>query len=85
MMAPFQPAPPPSNPFDHGAEAHVRELLGEWFELDCHEYTSTLAVPSGDRREELHRAWVDFFETNYRRNGEIAHTREYLLVAGVRR
>ena len=107
VMAPFMPAPPPSNPFAWGAEAHVRELLGEWFELDCHEYTSTLAVPSGeaywelfstsygptrtlaeslgDRREELHRDWVDFFETNYRRNGEIVHTREYLLVAGVRR
>jgi ubiquinone/menaquinone biosynthesis C-methylase UbiE len=107
VMAPFQPAPPPSSPFDWGDEVRVRELLGEWFELDCHEYTSTLAVPSGeaywdlfstsygptrtlaealgDRREELHRAWVDFFETNYRRNGEIVHTREYLLVAGVRR
>ena len=47
--------------------------------------TATLADSLGDRREELHRAWVDFFETNYRRNGEIAHTREYLLVTGVRR
>jgi ubiquinone/menaquinone biosynthesis C-methylase UbiE len=107
MMAPFQPAPPPSNPFDWGAEPRVRELLGEWFELDCAEHTSTLAMPSGeaywelfsssygptrtlagalgDRREELHRAWVDFFESNYRHNGEIVHTREYLLVVGVRR
>jgi ketosteroid isomerase-like protein len=39
----------------------------------------------GDRREELHRDWVDFFETNYRSNGEIVHTREYLLVPGTRR
>ena len=46
--------------------------------------TRTLAGALGDRREELHRAWVDFFESNYRRNGEIAHTREYLLVAGTR-
>ncbi len=36
-------------------------------------------------REELHRAWVDFFETDYRHNGDTAHTREYLLVVGVRR
>jgi hypothetical protein len=34
---------------------------------------------------ELHRAWVEFFETEYRANGEIAHTREYLLVVGERR
>ena len=53
VMAPFMPAPPPSNPFAWGAEAHVRELLGEWFELDCHEYTSTLAVPSGEAYWEL--------------------------------
>jgi hypothetical protein len=44
-----------------------------------------LADSLGDRREELHRDWVDFFETNYRANGEIAHAREYLLVLGTRR
>jgi hypothetical protein len=33
----------------------------------------------------LHRDWVDFFETNYRVDGEIAHPREYLLVLGQRR
>jgi SAM-dependent methyltransferase len=107
VMAPFQPAPPPSSPFDWGDEARVRELLGESFELACEERTSTLRMPSGEaywelfstsygptktladslgeRREELHRAWVDFFEENYRADGEIAHTREYLLVAGRRR
>jgi SAM-dependent methyltransferase len=37
-----------------------------------------------DRREELHRAWVDFFETNYRTNGGIAYPREWLLVLGSR-
>ena len=106
MMAPFQPAPPPSNPFDWGDEQRVRELLGEWFELKIEQHTSTLRVPSGeaywelfstnygptktladslgDRREELHRAWVEFFESNYRADGEIAHTREYLLVVGGR-
>jgi SAM-dependent methyltransferase len=107
MMAPFQPAAPPSSPFDWGSEERVRELLGDHFELDIEEHVSTLHVPSGeaywdlfsssygptkvladslgDRREELHRAWVDFFETDYRHNGDIAHTREYLLVVGIRR
>jgi SAM-dependent methyltransferase len=107
MMAPFQPAPPPSNPFDWGDETRVRELLGDAFELELEEHVSTLRMPSGeaywelfstsygptktladslgDRREELHRAWVDFFESNYSDNGEIAHIREYLLVVGTRR
>ena len=107
MMAPFQPAPPPSSPFDWGDATRARELLGEWFELDLSEHVSTVRLPSGeaywelfstsygptrtlaeslgDRREELHRAWVDFFESNYRSNGEIAHTREYLLIVGERR
>ena len=107
VMAPYQPAPPPSSPFDWGDEDRVRELLGEWFELELEEHVSTLRVPSGeaywelfstsygptktladslgDRREELHRDWVEFFETNYQANGEIAHPREYLLVLGRRR
>jgi SAM-dependent methyltransferase len=38
-----------------------------------------------ERREEFHRTWVDFFETRYRAGGEIAHTRNYLLVLGTRR
>jgi SAM-dependent methyltransferase len=107
MMAPFQPAPPPSNPFDWGDETRVRELLGDRFELELEQHVSTLRMPSGeaywelfstsygptktladslgDRREELHRAWVDFFESNYHADGEIVHTREYLLVVGQRR
>lgn len=107
MMAPFQPAPPPSNPFDWGDASRVRGLLGGWFDLELDEHISTLRLPSGeaywelfstsygptkvladslgDRREELHRTWVEFFESNYRANGEIAHTREYLLIVGERR
>jgi SAM-dependent methyltransferase len=107
VMAPYQAAPPPSNPFDWGDETRLRELLGDAFDLTIEEHVSTLRVPSGeaywdlfstsygptktladalgDRREELHRDWVDFFEQNYRTNGEIAHTREYLLVLGTRR
>jgi ubiquinone/menaquinone biosynthesis C-methylase UbiE len=46
----------------------------------------TLAESMDDEsREEFHRAWVDFFETNYRTNGSIEHPREYLLVLGMRR
>jgi len=104
MMAPFQPAPPPSDPLDWGTAARVEELLGEWFELSVEEHTSTLRLPSGeaywetcygptrtlaealgDRREDLHRTWEEFFESNYRGNGEIVRPREYLLVIGVRR
>jgi SAM-dependent methyltransferase len=47
--------------------------------------TKTLADSLGERREELHRDWVDFFETEYSVDGEIVHTREYLLVRGERR
>lgn len=107
VMARFMPAKPPSSPFDWGAEARVRALLGDAFDLEIEERVSTLRMPSGeaywdlfstsygptvtlaeslgDRREELHRAWVDFFESNYRSDGEIAHSREYLLITGVRR
>jgi SAM-dependent methyltransferase len=108
MMAPFQPAPPPSSPFAWGDEARVKELLGDAFELDLAEQVSIARLPSGeafwelfsssygptktlaealpdDRRQELHDAWVDFFESNFRSNGEVAHVREYLLVSGVRR
>lgn len=106
IMAPYQPAPPPSSPFDWGKEERVRELLGDDFDLDIEEHVSTLRMPSaedywelfvtsygptktlaeaiGDRREDLHRDWIDFFETNYDEDGEIAHTREYLLISGVR-
>jgi ubiquinone/menaquinone biosynthesis C-methylase UbiE len=107
MMAPFQPGPPPSSPFDWGNEKRLRELLGDAFELTIEEHTSTLHADSGeaywelfstsygptktlaeslgDRREELHRTWVEFFDTEYGTNGGIAHAREYLLVEGTRR
>ena len=77
--------------FDLELEEHVSTLRmpsGEaYWELFSTSYgpTKTLADSLGDRREELHRDWVDFFETNYRVDGEIVHTREYLLVLGRRR
>jgi SAM-dependent methyltransferase len=107
VMALYQPAPPPSSPFDWGDESRVRELLGGDFELELEEHvspmrissgeeywelfatsygpTKTLAESLGERREDLRRDWVEFFETNYRTDGEIVHTREYLLVSGLRR
>ena len=47
--------------------------------------TKTLADSLGPRREEFHRTWVEFFEQNYRKGGEIVHDREWLLVLGTRR
>jgi ubiquinone/menaquinone biosynthesis C-methylase UbiE len=107
VMAPYQPAPPPSSPFDWGDEPRVRELLGDAFDLEIDEHVSTLRTPTaedywelfsssygptktlaesiGERREDLHRDWIEFFDTNYSEDGEIVHTREYLLISGVRR
>ena len=47
--------------------------------------TKALADTLGERREELHRAWVEFFEANYRSGEEVVHTRDYLFVHGRRR
>jgi SAM-dependent methyltransferase len=108
MMAPFQPAPPPSSPFDWGDRDRVTELLGDAFDLTIEEHVSTLRMESGeaywdlfsnnygptktladslgDRREELHRTWVEFFERDYpAHGGGVAHPREYLLILGRRR
>jgi SAM-dependent methyltransferase len=107
VMAPYQPAPPPSSPFAWGDRGRVEELLGESFELELEEHTSTLRIESGEaywelfstsygptktlaesigeQREDLRRDWIEFFETNYADDGEIVHTREYLLVHGTRR
>jgi hypothetical protein len=76
--------------FDLTLEEHVSTLRvpsGEdYWKLFSTSYgpTKTLADALGDRREELQRDWVDFFEKSYRRNGEIVHAREYLLVLGTR-
>ena len=77
--------------FELELEEHVSTLRvpsGEdYWDLFSTSYgpTKTLADSLGDRREELHRECVEFFESNYRANGEIAHTREYLLIVGTRR
>jgi SAM-dependent methyltransferase len=47
--------------------------------------TKTLAESlDEERREELRRAWVEFFERD-RQDGEIVHSRTYLLITGTRR
>ncbi len=58
MMAPFQPSPPPSSPFDWGREERVRELLGEAFELEIEEHVSTLETRDGEEYWQL-------FSTSY--------------------
>ena len=71
---------------EHVSTLHLNSGEAFW-ELFSTSYgpTKVLADSLGTRREELHHAWVDFFETEYRLNGEIQYTREYLLVVGERR
>jgi SAM-dependent methyltransferase len=108
VMAKFQPAAPPSSPFDWGDRDRVEALLQDAFDLTFEEHVSTLHMESGeaywelfstsygptktladslgDRREELHRTWVEFFESEYPgADGGIDHRREYLLTLGRRR
>jgi SAM-dependent methyltransferase len=58
-MSPFQPAPPPGvgSPFDWGREEHVRELLGDAFDLDFVERDSPQPGESGEA------VWQDFLDT----------------------
>ena len=59
----------------------------EYWELFSTSYgpTKTAAEALDDeRREEFHRAWVDFFEAR-REGDEVVHHREYLLTLGTRR
>lgn len=48
MMAPFQPGPPPSSPFDWGRVDRVRDLLGDAFDLEIEERVSTLTTTDGE-------------------------------------
>src|SRR4029453_17007312 len=58
IMSPFQPAPPPSNPFEWGDEDNVRRLLGDAFDLDLDRGSSQLRLPSGDE-------YWNLFSTSY--------------------
>ena len=55
MMRPFLPAPPEGvgSPFAWGREDHVRELLGESFELAFEEHESVLRTADGEEYWEL--------------------------------
>jgi SAM-dependent methyltransferase len=55
MMRPFLPPPAPGagSPFAWGDEAHVRELLGDAFDLEFEEHDSPLVVASGEAYWEL--------------------------------
>lgn len=58
MMAPFQPGPPPSSPFDWGRKERVHELLGDAFQLEIDQKTSTLETADGEEYWQL-------FSTSY--------------------
>ena len=95
MMGPFLPPPAPGagSPFDWGREAHVRELLGDSFELEFEEHVSTLAVDSPEAYWELFstsygptKTAAEALDPDRRRVGdEVVHHREYLLTLGTRR
>jgi SAM-dependent methyltransferase len=53
IMSPFQPAPPPSSPFDWGDERRVNELLGEAFDVELEKHVSTLELESGEEYWQL--------------------------------
>jgi len=78
--------------FDLEIERNVSPLRlpsGEaYWELFSSSYgpTRTLSENLDDeQREELHRSWVDFVDTELAQNGEIEHQREWVLVYGTRR
>ncbi len=60
MMGPFLPPPAPGagSPFAWGNEEHVRELLGDAFELTFEEHESTVTVASPE-------AYWELFSTSY--------------------
>ena len=78
--------------FELGFEHHVSTLevpSGEaYWQLFSTSYGPTMAIAAGldeERREEFHRTWADFFDTQYGVDGGVRHAREYLLVLGTRR
>jgi SAM-dependent methyltransferase len=59
-MSPFQPAPPPGagSPFDWGREEHVRELLGDAFDL---EFVERDSPQTGESGEWIWQDYVDYY------------------------
>jgi hypothetical protein len=59
-----------------------------YWELFSSSYGPTMTLSESlddERREELHRSWVDFADTELASNGGIEHRREWVLVYGTRR
>jgi ubiquinone/menaquinone biosynthesis C-methylase UbiE len=73
--------------FERRVSTHHAESSEGYWQLYTTSFgpTKTLADSLGDRREEFHRAWIEFFDENFGSNGGIAHEREFLLVTGIRR
>jgi SAM-dependent methyltransferase len=60
----------------------------DYWQLFSTSYGPTRTLAEGldeERREELHRSWVEFSDTTLAANGGIEHAREYVLVLGTRR
>ena len=59
-MSPFQPAPPPGvgSPFDWGREEHVRDLLGDTFDLD---FVERDCPQTGESGEWVWQAFLDTY------------------------
>ena len=72
MMRPFLPPPPEGagSPFAWGKEDHVRELLGESFELEFEEHDSILRTADGEEYWEL-------FSTSYGPTKSAAEALDY--------
>lgn len=80
------------NAFELEIEEHVSTLgvsTGEeYWQLFSSSYGPTKTAAEAldeDRRDQFHQTWVDFFDSHYRSDSGISHTREYLLVVGTRR
>jgi SAM-dependent methyltransferase len=78
--------------FDLTFEEHVSTFrIGsgeEYWELFVTSFGPVKALAESlepERREELHRGFVDFYETEFREGDEIVQPREYLLTLGIRR
>ena len=74
--------------FETRVSTHRVESAEEYWQLFVTSFgpMKTLVESMDDaRREEFHRAWIDFIETTFGSNGAIEHDREYLLVLGTRR
>jgi ubiquinone/menaquinone biosynthesis C-methylase UbiE len=110
LFARFQPPPPEGAgmPLDWGRPEHVRELLGDAFDLEIEERVTTHEEESAEeywdnfspsfgplktmletaddaRRAEIRDAFMEFASRYTSADGQIRHTREYLLITGTRR